>query len=56
MIGDDWRIAAGVVIVLAVGAVLVASGVSDDVIAPVVGAGIVLVAATSIVVGARRSL
>jgi hypothetical protein len=56
VIGDDWRIAAGVVIVLAVGAVLVANGVSHDVIAPVVGAGIVLVAATSIVVGARRSL
>jgi hypothetical protein len=56
IIGDDWRIAAGVVAVLAVGAVLVASGVSSDVVAPVVGAGIVVVAAASIVAGARRSL
>jgi hypothetical protein len=56
VIGDDWRIAAGVVAVLAVGAVLVAAGVSHSVIAPLVGAGIVVVAAVSIVAGARRSL
>jgi hypothetical protein len=54
LIGDDWRIALGVVLVLAAGAVMAASGVSASVIAPVVGAGIVVVAATSIVVGARR--
>jgi len=28
VVGDDWRIAAGVVLVLAAGAALVASGVS----------------------------
>jgi hypothetical protein len=56
VIGDDWRIAAGVVAVLTVGAALVAAGVSHAVIVPVVGAGIVVVAAVSIVVGARRSL
>jgi hypothetical protein len=55
VVGDDWRIAAGVVLVLAAGAVLVASGsVSDDVLAPLVGAGIVGVVSASIVAGARR--
>jgi hypothetical protein len=54
LIGDDWRIALGVVAVLAVGAVLAAADVSGDVVAPVVGAGIVIVAAASIVAGARR--
>jgi hypothetical protein len=54
VVGDDWRIAAGVVLVLAAGAVLVASGsVSDDVLAPLVGAGIVGVVSASIVAGAR---
>jgi hypothetical protein len=56
VIGDDWRIAAGVVAVLGAGAVLVAAGVSHSVVAPAVGAGIVLVAAISIVAGARRRL
>jgi hypothetical protein len=49
IIGDDWRIAAGVTAVLAAGAVLVASeAVSDDVLVPLVAAGIVAVAALSI--------
>jgi hypothetical protein len=52
IVGDDWRIAAGVVAVLAVGAVLVATeAVSDDVLAPLVGLGIVVVAGLSIVSG-----
>jgi hypothetical protein len=56
IIGDDWRIAFGVTVVLAVGAVLVASDtVSDDVLAPLVALGIVAVAGASIVLGARRS-
>jgi hypothetical protein len=55
IVGDDWRIAAGVVLVLAAGAVLVGTGaVSDDVLVPLVGAGIVGVVSLSIVAGARR--
>ena len=50
IVGDDWRIAAGVVAVLAVGAVLVASdAVSENVLAPLVGLGIVVVAGLSII-------
>jgi hypothetical protein len=52
IVGDDWRIAVGVTVVLAFGAVLVASGaVSDAVVAPLVGLGIVCVAGISL----RRS-
>ena len=55
IVGDDWRIAAGVVLVLAAGAALVATGaLSDDVLVPLVGAGIVGVVSVSIVAGARR--
>jgi hypothetical protein len=50
IVGDDWRIAAGVTAVLAVGAVLVASeAVDEDVLAPLVGLGILAVAGLSIV-------
>ena len=52
IVGDDWRIAAGVTAVLAVGAVLVASeAVAEDVLAPLVGLGILGVAGLSIVLG-----
>ena len=55
VIGDDWRIALGVVVVLAAGAVLVATGaLGEDLLVPLVGAGIVGVASVSIVAGARR--
>jgi hypothetical protein len=55
IVGDDWRIAAGVVVVLAAGGALVATGaVSDGVLVPLVGAGIVAVVGVSIVAGARR--
>jgi hypothetical protein len=55
VIGDDWRIALGVVLVLAAGAVLVASGaLGEDALVVLVGAGIVGVASLSIVAGARR--
>ena len=50
IVGDDWRIAAGVTAVLAVGAVLVATeAVADDVLAPLVALGILVVAGLSIV-------
>ena len=55
IIGDDWRIALGVTIVLAAGAVLVATdAVSDAVLAPMVAFGLVGVATVTIVAGARR--
>ena len=55
IIGDDWRIALGVVVVLAIGAVLVSTdALSDAVLAPLVALGIAGVATVSIVAGARR--
>jgi hypothetical protein len=55
IVGDDWRIAVGVVVVLAAGAVLVAGGdVSHALVAALTGAGIMLVAIVSILAAARR--
>jgi hypothetical protein len=49
LVGDDWRIAAGVVLVLAAGALLVATGaLPGDAVVPLVGAGIVGVAGLSL--------
>jgi hypothetical protein len=49
VIGDDWRIAAGVVAVLSAGALLVTqSGASDQLIAVGVAAGFVAAAALSL--------
>jgi hypothetical protein len=56
VVGDDWRIAAGVVTVLAAGAVVVARGaVDDELVTVLVGAGIAVVATVSIVLSARRA-
>jgi hypothetical protein len=59
IIGEDWKIAAGVAVVLAAGAVLVAgTGLSDSAIALLAGAGILAVVTLSIIggaVGATRS-
>jgi hypothetical protein len=55
VVGDDWRIAAGVVAVLAGGAVLVtATDAPDGLVAALTAAGIVLVAMASIVSAAAR--
>jgi len=55
IVGDDWRIALGVVLVLAAGAALVAAdALAEDVLVPLVGAGIVGVVSVSLVAGARR--
>jgi hypothetical protein len=55
IVGDDWRIAAGVVVVLGLGAALVASGkASHAVITAITGAGIMLVAIGSILAAERR--
>ena len=54
IVGDDWRIALGVVLVLAAGAALVAArALAEDVLAPLVGAGIVAVVSVSMIAGAR---
>jgi len=56
VVGDDWRIAAGVVTVLAAGAVVVSSGaVDDELVTVLVGAGIAVVATATIVLEARRA-
>ncbi len=48
VIGDDWRIAAGVVAVLAAGAVAVVAGVPSQVAAPLVALALVLVFAVPV--------
>ena len=53
VVGDDWRIAAGVAAVLAVGAALVAgTHLPDAAVALIAGAGIVAVVMAAIVEGA----
>jgi hypothetical protein len=55
VVGDDWRIALGVVLVLAAGAVLVAThALPDEVLVPLLGAAMVAVVSVSLVAGARR--
>ena len=52
IVGDAWEIAAGVVVVLAIGALLVRSeAVPETAIPPLVGLGIILVFAGSIFAG-----
>ena len=54
VIGEDWRIAAGVAVILAVGAILVAAtDLSDTTVSVISGGGIVTVAITSIIAPAR---
>jgi hypothetical protein len=54
VVGDDWRIAAGVVVVLAGGAVLVArTSVPHGVVAALTAVGIVVVAIGSIAAAGR---
>lgn len=56
IVGDDWRIAAGVLAVLAVGALLVSSArASDPLVAALTAVGIMLVAIGSIVAAALRA-
>jgi hypothetical protein len=55
IVGDDWRIAAGVVVVLAAGALLVANtSAPDGLVAALVAVGIVVVAIGSIAASALR--
>jgi hypothetical protein len=56
LIGEDWRIAAGVVVVLGAGALLVAqTGAPDGLVAVLTALGIVLVAIGSIAASALRA-
>jgi hypothetical protein len=56
IVGDDWRIAAGVVVVLGVAALVVSGGgASAHVVAPLTAVGIMLVAIASIVTAALRA-
>jgi hypothetical protein len=56
IVGDDWRIAAGVVTALAAGALLVAdTSAPDGLVAALVAVGIVAVAIGSIVASALRA-
>ena len=56
VIGEDWRIAAGVVVVLGAGAVLVAdTGAPDGLVAALTALGIVVVAIASIAASALRA-
>jgi hypothetical protein len=56
VVGDDWRIAAGVVVVLALGALLVAATEAPDgLVAALMALGILLVAIGSIAATPRRN-
>jgi hypothetical protein len=56
IVGDDWRIAAGVVVVLTAGALLVANtNAPDGLVAALVAVGIVAVAIGSIAASALRA-
>ncbi|HEY2092105.1 MAG TPA: hypothetical protein VGJ81_09460 [Thermoanaerobaculia bacterium] len=53
IIGDDWKLAAGVAVVLVVGGTLTGeTHLSNVALTLLVGAGIVLVVSTSIIAGA----
>jgi hypothetical protein len=55
VVGDAWEIAAGVVAVLAAGALLIgATAVDHDLVPPLMAAGVVLVVAGSLIAEARR--
>jgi hypothetical protein len=54
IVGDDWRIAAGVAFVLACGALLVSgTSASDALVATLAAVGLIVVAVSSIVTSAR---
>jgi hypothetical protein len=56
IVGDDWRIAAGVVVVLTAGALLVANtSAPDGLVAALVAVGIIAVAIGSIATSALRA-
>ena len=55
IVGDDWRIAAGVTLVLAVGAAVEAAGLGGAWLPPALAVGFAVVFALPMIVGARPS-
>ena len=55
IVGDDWRIAAGVTLVLAAGAVVEAMGLGGAWLPPALAVGFALVFAGPLVIGTRPS-
>ena len=53
IVGDDWRIAAGVALVLALGAVVEAAGLGGEWLPPALAVGFIVVFAAPLVVGNR---
>ena len=56
IIGDDWRIAAGVTTVLALGAVLIGAGLAGEWLPLVLAAGFAVVLAVSLIISARPAI
>jgi hypothetical protein len=55
IVGDDWRIAAGVTLVLAIGAVVEAAGLGGAWLPPTLALGLVVVFAAPLIIGNRPS-
>jgi small neutral amino acid transporter SnatA (MarC family) len=55
IVGDDWRIAAGVTLVLVAGAVLEAAGVAGEWLPPALALAFVVVFAAPLIAGDRAS-
>ena len=55
IVGDDWRIAAGVTLVLGVGALLEAAGLGGAWLPPALAVGFAAVFALPLIVGGRPS-
>ena len=55
IVGDDWRIAAGVTLVLAVGALVEAAGLGAAWLPPALAVGFAIVFALPLIVGTRPS-
>jgi hypothetical protein len=55
IVGDDWRIAAGVTLVLALGAFVAAAGRGGDWLPPALAVGFVVVFAAPLIAGNRPS-
>jgi len=53
IVGDDWRIAAGVTLVLAVGALVVAAGLAGEWLPPTLAVSFAAVFAAPLLVGDR---
>lgn len=54
LVGDDWRIAAAIAIVLVLGALAAAAGtVPEGVLAPLLGLALIVVTLATLLVGSR---